>query len=300
MSGYDLRAARGDHIFKIVVYVSSIFVILMVVAIAITLFVESYPILKSNGIGLITGKVWDPVGEKYSVLPFVVGTLVTSFLSLLISIPFSVSVSIFLGEYISGKKYSRIVKSAVNLIAGVPSIIYGFWGLVVLVPAVRALEEVIGVDPVGIGIFTASLILSVMIVPYTTSIGQEVIRLVPQDIKEAAYAMGATRFELIRHIILPYVRSGIFAGILLSFGRAFGETMAVTMVIGNANYIPRSIFAPGNTMASVIANEFTEATSELHLSALVSLGLVLLVISFITGAAGRYFIKNFSSERVGR
>lgn len=300
MNGYDLKAPRGDYIFKVVLYLSSILVILMVVGVAITLFVESYPVLKGEGMSLIIGKVWDPVSEKYSVLPFVVGTLVTSFLSLLISIPFSVSVSIFLGEYISGKRYSRIVKSAVNLIAGVPSIIYGFWGLMVLVPAVRVLEEMIGVDPVGIGIFTASLILSIMIIPYTTSIGQEVIRLVPQDIKEAAYSMGATRFELVRYVILPYVKSGIFAGILLSFGRAFGETMAVTMVIGNANYIPRSIFAPGNTMASVIANEFTEATSELHLSALVSLGLVLLLISFVTGVAGRYVIKNLSFERIGK
>src|SRR5262249_20241996 len=153
--------------------------------------------------------------------------------------------------------FSNFLKNTVELIAAVPSVIYGFWGLAVLVPIVRAFQTKIGVPPLGVGIFTASLILAVMIIPYAASLGRTVISMVPSPLKEGAYALGATRWEVIRSVIIPYTKSGLFAGILLSLGRALGETMAVTMVIGNTSQLPTSIFSPGNTMASVIANEFT-------------------------------------------
>jgi len=283
----------GDLIFKSLLFFSAIFILLLIVAITITLIIQSIPSIKHNGLYLLFGDIWDPVSEKYSILPFIIGTLITSILALLISIPFSLSASLFLGEYLEGKRISKIIKFTIDILAGIPSIIYGFWGLMVLVPLVRALEEFLGIPPLGIGIFTASVLLSIMIIPYTTSIVREVIKLVPQDLKEAAYSLGATRFEVVRDIIIPYTKSGIIAGILLSFGRAFGETMAVTMVIGNANYIPKSLFAPANTMASVIANEFTEATTDIYLSTLISVGLILLIISLIINSIGRYIIGRF-------
>ncbi len=293
MNQFSTKEERFETIFRWSLFFSSAFIIILLFSIAFTLVIESYPSIKHNGLSLITGDAWDPVAEKYSILPFIVGTLLTSILAILFSIPFSLAASLYLGEYAEDKKFAKIIKFILDLLSGIPSIIYGFWGLMVLVPIVRKFEEFIGIPPLGIGIFTASLILSIMIIPYTTSIAREVIRLVPQDIKEAAYSLGATRFEVIKDIIIPYARSGIFAGILLSFGRAFGETMAVTMVIGNANYIPKSLFAPANTMASVIANEFTEATSDLYLSTLISLGLFLLITSLIVNSIGRYIISRF-------
>jgi len=183
-----------------------------------------------------------------------------------------------------------------ELLAGIPSVIYGFWGLFVFVPIVRKLEMKIGIPPYGVGIFTASVILAVMVVPYASSIGREVISLVPSDVKEAAYSLGATRQEVIMKVILPYARSGIMAGILLALGRALGETMAVTMVIGNSNFLPRSMFSPGNTMASVIANEFTEATGRLYLSSLIEIGLLLFLVTVVINITGRYIIKKVRVE----
>ena len=165
-----------------------------------------------------------------------------------------------------------------------------------LVPLVRTIQVKLGILPYGVGIFTASLVLAIMIIPYSAAIGREVIQLVPSDLKEAAFSLGATRFEVIRRIVLPYARSGIMAGILLALGRALGETMAVTMVIGNTNVIPRDIFSPANTMASVIANEFTEATGEIYLSALVEIGLLLFVVTTIINIIGRQIVKKMTIE----
>jgi len=179
----------------------------------------------------------------------------------------------------------------IELLAGVPSVIYGFCGLFLLAPLVRILEMKLGVTPYGVGIFTASVVLSIMIIPYSALIGREVISLVPTDLKEAALSLGATRFEIIRKVVLPYAGSGIVAGILLSLGRALGETMAVTMVIGNSNFIPKSIFSPANTLASVIANEFTEATGSLYLASLIELGLVLFIVTTIINLIGKLVIR---------
>ncbi len=184
----------------------------------------------------------------------------------------------------------------VELLAGIPSIIYGFWGLFVLAPIVRALEIKMNLPPYGVGLFTASVILAIMIIPYSASIGREVIEMVPFEIKEAGYSVGATRYEVIRRIILPYAGSGILAGLMLSLGRALGETMAVTMVIGNSNFLPKSIFDPANTMASVIANEFTEATGEVYLSTLIEIGLLLFIVTASINLLGRAIIRMMKVE----
>jgi phosphate transport system permease protein len=208
----------------------------------------------------------------------------------LISIPFSLAISIFLGEYFKDGKVSAFLRSAVEVLAGIPSVIYGLWGLFLLMPLVRSLEIMMGVTPHGVGIFTSSLILAIMIIPFSSSIGREVVTLVPADLKEAAYSLGATRFEVIMKVILPYARSGIVAGILLALGRAIGETMAVTMLIGNSNFFPTSLFGPGNTMASVISNEFAEATG-ITAASLIYVGLVLFLVTTAVNTAGTYIIK---------
>jgi len=270
--------------------------VVLVLGVLLTLIIESVPSMKHLGIKYLWGRTWDPVNNVYGAFPFLLGTLITSFLALFISIPFSFAIAIYLGEYNPKGWLSNFLKNTVELIAAVPSVIYGFWGLLVLVPMVRSLEMKIGVLPYGIGIFTASLILAVMIIPYAASLGREMIRLVPSPLKEAAYSLGATRYEVIRNVILPYTRSGLFAGVLLSLGRALGETMAVTMVIGNTSMIPTSIFAPGNTMASVIANEFTEADRTVYLSALIELGLVLFLVTVVINMIGKRIIKRFTNE----
>jgi phosphate transport system permease protein len=184
-----------------------------------------------------------------------------------------------------------------ELMAGIPSVIYGFWALFFLVPIIRNVEIGLGVAPYGVGILCASLILAVMVIPYSASVAREVISMVPTSLKEAAYSLGATRFEVVTGIVLSYARSGIFAGILLSLGRALGETMAVTMVIGNMNEIPADISAPANTMASIIANEFTEATEEIYLSALLEIALLLFVVSTIINIIGKLVIHRFARHR---
>jgi phosphate transport system permease protein len=287
---------RAESLFKRTLLVIGSAMVVLVLGILITLILESLPSMKSLGIKYLWGKTWDPVNNVYGAFPFLLGTLLTSFLALIISIPFSFAIAIYLGEYNPKGWLSNLLKNTVELIAAVPSVIYGFWGLLVLVPLVRSLETKLGVLPYGIGIFTASLILAVMIIPYAASLGREMIRLVPSPLKEAAYSLGATRYEVIRSVILPYTKSGLFAGILLSLGRALGETMAVTMVIGNTSMIPTSIFAPGNTMASVIANEFTEADHTVYLSALIELGLVLFLVTVVINMIGKRIIKRFTNE----
>jgi len=278
----------------------SALLVIIIIGVLITLIIESLPSIKALGIGFLWGKVWDPVQNIYGAYPFLVGTLLTSFIALIISIPFSYAISIYLGEYNPKGWLSDLLKNTIELIAAVPSIIYGFWGLFVLVPLVRTLEMKIGVAPYGIGVFTSSLILAVMIIPYASSLGITLIRMTPSPLKEAAYGLGATRYEVIRKVIMPYTRSGLFAGILLSLGRALGETMAVTMLIGNtsavADSIKNAIFGPGNTMASVIANEFTEADHTEYLSALIELGLVLFFVTVVINLIGKRIITKFTNN----
>lgn len=274
----------------------SVILMLIILGVFATLIIESLPSIKVLGFSYLWGKVWDPVQNIYGAYPFLVGTLLTSFIALIISIPFSFAIAIYLGEYNPKGWLSDLLKNTVELIAAVPSIIYGFWGLFVLVPLVRTLEIQLHVLPYGIGILTSSLILAIMIIPYGASLGITLIRMVPSPLKEGAYALGATRYEVIRSVIVPYTRSGLFAGVLLSLGRALGETMAVTMLIGNTSAMPTSIFAPGNTMASVIANEFTEADHTEYLSALIELGLVLFVVTVIINLIGKRIITKFTNS----
>ena len=287
---------RMENFFRGSLVLIAVSILVLVLSFLFTLIVQSMPSIKALGSGFLFGKTWDPVANIYGSYPFLLGTLLTSFLALLISAPFSFAIAIFLGEYYPRGWFSEFLKNSIELIAAVPSVIYGFWGLFVLVPLVRSLEIKLGVTPYGIGIFTASIILAIMIIPYAASLGREMIRMVPSSLKEAAYSLGATRFEVIRMVILPYSKSGLFAGVLLSLGRALGETMAVTMVIGNTSLIPKSIFDPGNTMASVIANEFTEAASTLYLSSLIELGLVLFLVTVIINLIGKRIIKRFTTD----
>jgi phosphate transport system permease protein len=287
---------RAESLFRKSLLAVGFAMVILVLGVMFTLIIESVPSMKHLGIKYLWGRTWDPVNNVYGAFPFLLGTLITSFLALIISIPFSFAIAIYLGEYNPKGWLSNFLKNTVELIAAVPSVIYGFWGLLVLVPMVRSMEMKLGVLPYGIGIFTASLILAIMIIPYAASLGREMIRLVPSPLKEAAYSLGATRYEVIRNVVLPYTKSGLFAGILLSLGRALGETMAVTMVIGNTSMIPTSIFAPGNTMASVIANEFTEADRTVYLSALIELGLVLFLVTVVINMIGKRIIKKFTNE----
>lgn len=291
---------KWETIFRRILIAMGVVLVLIVIGICLTLIKESVPSIKSLGIKFLWSKVWDPVQNIYGALPFLIGTLLTSFIALLISLPFSYAVSIYLGEYNPKGALSNLLKNTIELIAAVPSIIYGFWGLFVLVPIIRSFEMKIGVAPYGIGIFTSSLVLAVMIIPYAASLGITLIRMVPSPLKEGAYALGATRFEVIRSVVMPYTRTGLFAGVLLSLGRALGETMAVTMLIGNTTSIASTfkdlIFGPSNTMASVIANEFTEADHEAYLSALVELGLVLFFVTVIINLIGKRIITRFTQH----
>ncbi len=283
-----------EKTFKRTLTLSAIIVVVLLVAIFFTLLINSLPSIKALGIKFFYNKTWDPVADEYGALPFLVGTLLTSLLALIISTPFSIAVAIFLGEYYKTGIVAEIFKNVIDLLAGIPSVIYGFWGLFVLVPIVRAIEMKFNIPPYGVGIFTSSVILAIMILPFSVSLSRQVISMVPNHLKEAAYSLGATRFEVITKVIIPYTKSGLFAGLLLALGRALGETMAVTMLIGNTHAIPKGIFSPGNTMASVIANEFSEATGQIYTSALVEMGLFLFVVATIINIFGKQVIKRFT------
>lgn len=284
---------KTDKIFKLMLWGGGVLLAFLLILTLFYLLKGSWISIKTFGLKFFFSREWDPVSERFGLLPFLVGTLLTSIIALSISIPFSISIALFLGEYFKTGFLNKILSYTTDLLAGIPSVIYGLWGLFFLVPIIRNLEIKLKVPAYGVGILTASILLAIMIIPYASSIAREVIKLVPQDLKEAGYSLGATRYDVIRKIIIPYARSGIFAGILLSFGRAFGETMTVTMVIGNSNYLPKSIFSPANTMASLIANEFTEAVKDIHLSSLMHIALWLFIITFIINLFGNIIIKSF-------
>lgn len=283
-----------EKVFKKTLTLAAIVVVVILVAIFFTLLINSMPSIKAFGTRFFYDKTWDPVADEFGALPFLIGTLLTSFLALIISTPFSIAVAIFLGEYYKKGAVAEVFKNVIDLLAGIPSVIYGFWGLFVLVPMVRIIEMKFGLPPYGVGIFTSSIILAIMILPFSVSLSRQVISMVPADLKEAAYSLGATRYEVITKIIIPYTKSGLFAGLLLALGRALGETMAVTMLIGNTHQIPTGIFSPGNTMASVIANEFSEATGKIYTSSLIEMGLFLFVVATIINILGKQVIKRFT------
>lgn len=285
------HSIRFEKIFKGGLPLTGIIILALFVAIGLTLVIYSLPSFKALGARFFWGEVWNPVEHIFGGFPFLIGTLITSFLALAIAIPFALSVAVFLGEYFPKGWLSSFLKGAIDLIAAVPSVIFGFWGFFVLVPVIRNLEIKLGLPAIGLGILPASLILAMMIIPYAASLATTMIKMVPADLKEGAYALGATRWEVLRKVILPKSRSGILSGFLLALGRAIGETMAVTMVIGNANIIPTSLFSTGNTMASVIANEFSEADSPIYFSALIELGLFLFVVTLVINIIGKTVIN---------
>ncbi len=291
-----MRAGRtSETAFRATLTLVGIAASVLLAAIFLSLLLSSRPALAVNGLRFLTGATWDPVAGTFQALPFVAGTLLTSGLALVIATALSLALAVFMGEYFRKGFLAALVRNAVELLAGVPSVVYGFIGLFFLVPAVRAFQLLVGAPPYGVGILSASLLLSFMILPYSASIGREMIGLVPAELKEAALSLGATRSEMIRRVTLPYARSGILGGVLLALGRALGETMAVTMLIGNANTLTFNILAPGNTMASPIANEFTEATGEVYLASLIEIALLLFAISTLINIGGKLVIKRMGA-----
>ena len=290
------RKVRSGNGFRAVLALSGIAVSVLLIAIFLSLLVASRPALVHNGIGFLTGTTWDPVTSTFGALPFLAGTLLTSLIALAIATVFALAIAILLGEYMSRGPVSAVMLSLVDLLAGVPSVVYGFVGLAWLVPAVRGIQRLVGVPPFGVSILTASLLLAVMIMPYAASIGRQMITLVPADLREAALSLGATRSEAIRRVILPYASSGIMGGVLLALGRALGETMAVTMVIGNSPTLTLNVLVPGNTMASLIANEFSEATGPVYVASLVEVGLLLFVVSTALNIGGKAIVRRMVPE----
>lgn len=282
---------KSERVVKLLLFLASLLIILITSGMVLSLMQGSIPAFKEFGLRFIISSEWNPTQgrEEYGALAFIAGTLLTSFIAIILCFPLAFSTSLFIGEYYKGTRISRIVGTLVDMLAGIPSIVYGLWGFYVLRPLIADL----GLNAQGFGIFTAGVVLAIMIIPYATSISTEIIKMVSADLKEAAYSLGATRREVILSVLIPNARSGIFTSFVLAFGRALGETMAVTMLIGNANVIPDSIFGPGNTMASVIANQFGEAEG-LKLSSLITIGLLLFVITGIINGIGKLIIKKFN------
>ncbi len=282
---------KSDSITRLVLLTSSLVIILVSAGMVFTLIGDAMPVFEEFGWRFIISTEWNPTEarESYGALPFIAGTLSTSVLALILCLPMAFATSLFIAEYFRHSFISKIISTMVDLLAGVPSIVYGLWGFYTLRPVIVSL----GLDPQGYGIFTAGLILAIMIIPYATSLSTQIIAMVPAELKEAAYSLGATRLEVITNVIIPYGRSGIMASYILAFGRALGETMAVTMLIGNTNIIPTGLFSTGNSMASVIANQFGEADG-LKMSALIAIGLLLFAITGIINALSKLVIKKMS------
>jgi phosphate transport system permease protein len=306
-----LRRFRiGDTTFRIMTLCSAIAVLVLLAGVMLSLVIGSLPAWKAFGLGFFTSESWNPVTEKFGAAPAIYGTLLTSFFAMLIGVPVSLGIAIFLTE-ICPERLRRPIGIAVELLAGIPSIIYGIWGLFVFAPwfqvhvqpllidgfaNIPVLNQLFGGPPYGIGMLTAGLILAIMVLPFITSITREVFETVPPVLKEAAYGIGCTRWEVMRRVVIPYTRVGIIGGVMLGLGRALGETMAVTFVIGNAHRIVPSILAPGTTISATIANEFTEAVGDLYTSSLVALGLILFFITFIVLAAARLMLMRIEKK----
>jgi phosphate transport system permease protein len=303
------RSGLGDRIYRGLVLASVWLVLGLAAGLVAALCWESWEAMRAFGLRFLVTSHWDPVAGEFGALPFIYGTVVSSLLALLIAVPLSLGAAIFLAE-LAPSWVRPPVAFLIEMLAAVPSVVYGLWGIFVLVPWLRdwvqpALARTLGFlplfqgPPYGIGMLAAGLILSIMVVPYITSVSREVLLAVPGSQREAALGLGATRWETTRIAVLSYGRSGLIGAILLGLGRALGETMAVTMVIGNRPEIAASLFAPGYTMASVLANEFTEATSDLYVSALVEIGLLLLVVTVLVNGFARLLVWSVSGPDRG-
>ncbi|MFZ1989241.1 MAG: phosphate ABC transporter permease subunit PstC [Alphaproteobacteria bacterium] len=298
------RLERSDATFRWVTWAAAFFVLLTFIGMFVALLDGAYPALRKFGLNFFVTSNWNPVTEKFGILHQIYGTLVTSAIAMLIATPIGIGIAVFLTE-LCPRPLRRPIGTAIELLAGIPSIIYGIWGLFVFAPffqhtlqpwIIDALGDIPGLSqlfagpPFGVGIFTASLILAIMILPLISSLTRDVFDIVPPVLKEAAYGLGCTVSEVTTRVVMPYARQGVVGASMLALGRALGETMAVTFVIGNANKISVSLFAPGTTISAAIANEFSEAVGDLYLSALLAGGLFLMFITFVVLAAAQLML----------
>lgn len=302
--------AQSDRIFGTLTLAAAVVVLLVLLGVFVSLIMGAWPALKEYGLPFLWTEKWNPVTEKFGALAPLYGTVVTSIIAMVIAVPVGLGIAIFLTETCP-RMLRRPLGIAIELLAGIPSIIYGIWGLFVFAPFMQSYIQPFLIDtlgnvpvigslfagpPYGIGMLTAGLILAMMILPFIASLARDIFQTVPPMLRESAYGMGMTRWEVNRHIVIPHVRTALVGGIMLSLGRALGETMAVTFVIGNAHRISGSILAPGTTISAAIANEFTEATTPIYTSSLIALGLVLFILTFIVLAAAQWMLKRMKQK----
>jgi len=303
-------SAFSDKLYEGITAACAIVIPALVIAIALAVFIAAWPAFSKLGLSIITSSDWDVAAGHFGAAPAVFGTLVSSAVALIIATPLAIGIAIFLSEF-SPLWLRQPIGFLVDLLAAIPSVVYGLWGIFILVPLLRQYVMPFLRDTLHLGstpffsgpaygpsMLAAGIILAIMALPYISSVSREVLMAVPRSQREAALALGATRWEMIRDAVLPYAKSGIIGGIMLGLGRALGETMAVTMVIGNRLEISASLFAPGYTMASLIANQFSEATNDLQLSALMAVGAVLFVITLIINAIARWLVWQVSRSRL--
>ncbi|MBV8679074.1 MAG: phosphate ABC transporter permease subunit PstC [Aquitalea sp.] len=299
-----------DNIFRVTTRFFAFLVLALLVGILISLIIGAMPSLSKFGWSFLTESEWDPVGQKFGALVPVFGTLATSVIALLIGVPVSFGIAIFLTE-LCPNALKRPLGIAVELLAGIPSIIYGMWGLFVFAPLFADHVQPLLIDnlgdipligllfqgaPMGIGVFTAGLILAVMVIPFIASVMRDVFEVVPTMLKESAYGLGSTTWEVVRYVVLPYTKTGVVGGIMLGLGRALGETMAVTFVIGNSSRFAVGLFEPGQSISSALANEFAEATGEFHMASLIELGLILFFITFVVLACAKLLLLRLQKQ----
>ncbi|WP_400770007.1 phosphate ABC transporter permease subunit PstC [Methylosinus sporium] len=304
------RMALFDFFFHNLTRAAAVLVLLILGGVIFSLVYGSLPAIKAFGLGFLTTESWNPVTERFGAVAPIYGTLVTSAIAMVIAVPLGLGIAIFLTE-LCPHALRRPIGVAIELLAGIPSIIYGIWGLFVLAPFLQqhvqpalisltgdipVLSSLFAGPPYGIGMLTAGFILAIMVLPFITSISRDVFDTVPPVLKEAASGVGCTTWEVMRHVVIPYTRVGVIGGVMLGLGRALGETMAVTFVIGNAHKVSSSLLAPGTTISATIANEFTEAVGDLYTSALIELGLILFVITFFVLAAARFMLMRIEQK----
>lgn len=300
----------GDKVFRSITLIAGLLVVAVVAGILLMLILDAWPAIEKFGWGFLTNSTWDPVAKKFGALSSIYGTLVTSTIAILIGVPVSFGVALFITE-LAPAWLKRPIGIAVELLAAVPSIIYGLWGLFVFAPwfgdniepwindnlgALPVVGRVFQGPPMGIGILSSGIILSVMIIPFMAAVMREVFESVPPVLKESAYGLGSTTWEVVWKVVLPFTRVGVVGGIMLGLGRALGETMAVTFVIGNSHHISASLLNAGNTISSTLANEFTEASGRLYLSSLIYMGLILFIITFLVLALAKLMLLKMNAR----
>ena len=304
------RFAFSDNFFRRLTQSAALAVLLILGGVIASLVKGSIPAFQAFGLGFFTTQIWNPVTEKFGALAPIYGTVVTSAIAMAIAVPLGIGIAIFLTE-LCPPSLRRPIGTAIELLAGIPSIIYGIWGLFVFAPFLQqylqplvialfanvpVLNSLFAGPPYGIGILTAALILAIMVLPFVASISRDVFETVPPMLKESAYGIGCTTWEVVRNVVIPYTRVGVIGGVMLGLGRALGETMAVTFVIGNAHRISASLLAPGTTISASIANEFTEAVGDLYTSSLIALGLILFMITFVVLAIARIMLMRLEAQ----